>query len=1008
MYLLRTMLAAALAMTVPFGLHAVDPPPVAPVVPAGYQWSTGSVPLWARDGAFFISGLTASYTDMALFSVKWTKSPLGGYESGILDPLGRVGTTDALSALSYWNQVRQTWSLLIADSSIVVPSVLQDEFTQINNELNAGGNGAVPETAAILSGRIARFVGDWNGMGDGSDQLSDTIRLVRIYLANNTGAVNWARVSEPFSKLATLTVMPNPEASGSVGNVYTALVNEIHLQVVQGATELRNGLDLALSINAFLDSLEVSTGTMPPRAFHVAFTIGIRKPGGAWQLSDQGVTQITRAYSLGWQDAQGVRRGYQSSSLWFGDERRKLGDVELPLGTEIMIIADPRGEFGGRDQASLDRRTLMGRIERERNLWWGRDNQRGIFVRGQEESVVEQKEEDIVIPAANESGISVPWASRNTVLVFSYLDGTWTNGQYNGSPDAIPLSDRDAMRKARVAICDQDGNVLSVVPIGSARTPYQFVVPGSVEFIRLKISDTAEAFADNEGQVTYRVAKRRMARALEAEGYKDQYRFDPRILAWTKAITGLPQGEHFLRKFDVNKDGWIDQEEFATYELARSIGDVLRTINVLSISEKLLSEQDRDHDGLISQSEYLAWLPNISEQPAPVQVDTWLDSNYYATGQNRTEEVHIAARQFFGLFDANGDGEINETEYQSFRNAMNDGSLAKRLRDASQGLLDNPDLNGNGIPDAEEVAAAEGRRFNDLVARQGAAVALAFDRDRNQRLSQSEYDFYLTSVDDGTIYHTRELRDEPGVIFSRYDVNGDGLITPIEYGNYQSTKSVLGEVNALGANWLFALFDTNGDGVISGIPSGASEMDAFNAASRAGYVRGSDQVKDTDPTRYTYYDANKTGIIESWEMRVFTQTQELATFDPYIRNLFSDANGLVQDVNYESYLAQQANISTTVQVYHDPTTNALRFQRYDVNGDGMISATERVTYDQTSVALAAANAQLVLGRPGLFEYYDVDGNSVLDLAEYERFTNDRTTGSGRFAVFGVSGDPSLP
>ena len=310
--------------------------------------------------------------------------------------------------------------------------------------------------------------------------------------------------------------------------------------------------------------------------------------------------------------------------------------------------------------------------------------------------------------------------------------------------------------------------------------------------------------------------------------------------AWSKAS----REAWIMRRWDRNKDGVLDEEEYAARE--KELAEYKRRTEEYRAKAKLL-RWDKNKDGTLDAEETAAmerrqaeWKRQLEEQRRRTkELIARFDKNGDGTLNNTERQAMYAdqRRQWIEKYDTNGDGKIDDDErramYEKIRreselrqwDTNRDGELDDAERAAMEerqaeykrrseeyrrrALLRMWDANDDGELDAEETAAMERRQ---------ARSKRAAERQRKQYLQ--EYD----ANGDGTVdadearagYGRRRKRD-----LETYDTNGDGRIDTDErkawYEDYRR-KSVL------------RYWDDNGDGKLD--EDEKAEMEKYNARVR--------------------------------------------------------------------------------------------------------------------------------------------------------------------------------
>ncbi|MEN3942454.1 hypothetical protein WJU23_14240 [Prosthecobacter sp. SYSU 5D2] len=115
----------------------------------------------------------------------------------------------------------------------------------------------------------------------------------------------------------------------------------------------------------------------------------------------------------------------------------------------------------------------------------------------------------VPIPANKVIGHTIGRVKKGTVITLSYVSGKWKDhGQLaTENPDALTLVTGNS---CRLVIADgrfktQPGPVLTLVPAGTASTPFSYTFIEDQENVILRINEDSRDYDDNPGAVTYKV-----------------------------------------------------------------------------------------------------------------------------------------------------------------------------------------------------------------------------------------------------------------------------------------------------------------------------------------------------------------------------------------------------------------------------------------------------------------------------------------------------------------------
>lgn len=210
---------------------------------------------------------------------------------------------------------------------------------------------------------------------------------------------------------------------------------------------------------------------------------------------------------------------------------------------------------------------------------------------------------------------------------------------------------------------------------------------------------------------------------------------------WSDAVYAL-QNPAGVSESDAERDAWSEEDRldrFDTGEFERMSRDERREY-MRAMRAEWEARMDTNGDGVVDDDERL---------------DAMLNS---PRGRRLLEE-----------FDANGDGMLDESERQAMRDEQ-----ARREAEREQRMLDRYDTDGDGVLSREEEQARRDEQSRQRREQQE-RMAAEFDDDGDGELNADEQaDARLT---------LRERREIDAFI-GRYDSNGDGRITTVDFNAF--------------------------------------------------------------------------------------------------------------------------------------------------------------------------------------------------------------------------------
>jgi len=206
--------------------------------------------------------------------------------------------------------------------------------------------------------------------------------------------------------------------------------------------------------------------------------------------------------------------------------------------------------------------------------------------------------------------------------------------------------------------------------------------------------------------------------------------------------------------------------------------------------------------------------------------------------------VTAHGKQPFELMDKDGNGVVNELEYQAFQEWMQSRIAERRPRRPGDQPLSfqQIDANHDGGITQEELQTAQRERMlqHRTVARQLPSMPFGMmDANRDGQISKEEYDAFQERERSGPIKRV-ELPT-----FAEVDADGNGTLIPDEVIGWRR-KAMAGQSTGA-AHPLFLRADTDGDGKLS-----TTEYEAF----RSGRPDASDEAKG-----FTKLDKNGDGTL---------------------------------------------------------------------------------------------------------------------------------------------------
>jgi|GEM_PF-845801 len=266
-------------------------------------------------------------------------------------------------------------------------------------------------------------------------------------------------------------------------------------------------------------------------------------------------------------------------------------------------------------------------------------------------------------------------------------------------------------------------------------------------------------------------------------------------------------------------------------------------MNIQSMQQKMFSKADSDSDGGVNQTEFEAFIVELSDK----------------TG------VSVDAEEALSTYDADGDGTLNQDEMDTF---MQENAPAPPSADSAasggmgmlspEEMFSDTDTDGDGGIDQTELEAFAATMSSATGTTLDVEDAVStYDTDGDGVLNQDEMDTFMKenapappsadSAASGGMMGPPPGMASPEEMFSDTDTNGDGGIDQSELETFAATMSSA-TGTTLDVEDAVSTYDTDGDGVLN-----QDEMDTFmqeNApASSSGlmqqaisaYEMGSDQ-----------------------------------------------------------------------------------------------------------------------------------------------------------------------
>jgi len=434
---------------------------------------------------------------------------------------------------------------------------------------------------------------------------------------------------------------------------------------------------------------------------------------------------------------------------------------------------------------------------------------------------------------------------------------------------------------------------------------------------------------------------------------------------------------------DVNDDGALDLDEFIAVMCPSALTVISRLVgkykNISEVKKAFLAI-DVNKDGLLSKEELAG------------------------SGKFNAQEVDA----IFILGDLNGDGDIDLEEFVSLLCPMAGMAIARLTRNVNnigdaQQLFRILDKDGDGNISQEEMRAC-GNRFN---AQEIEAIFAIGDVDNDGAISLNEFVAVMcpsASTVVGRLSKTYGNLEQIKQGFKKLDKNNDGMISKTEMASAGLSNQ---EVDAI-----FKLGDTNGDGEID-----IDEFIGVMCPSATAVVFKISQAfngKDGAAAAFRQIDINGDGLISKQEMSSaavggskLSKTEVDAIFK------LGDTNG-DGEIDLEEFLAvmvpsagfsQTSSVSVQSSSFSQTTVTKTSFtsvssasfcsvgmtfgsvsdakaafQRFDVNGDGVMDKEEMRQMMNSAAGKKVSEAEVNT----LFQKGDIDGDGQIDMHEFIR------------------------
>ena len=198
---------------------------------------------------------------------------------------------------------------------------------------------------------------------------------------------------------------------------------------------------------------------------------------------------------------------------------------------------------------------------------------------------------------------------------------------------------------------------------------------------------------------------------------------------WTERYAEMAKRrEDFMKRFDVNGDGEITEEERA------AIGEYFRERRREQMLERMTDRFDADGDGVLNDEERLL---------AEAEIEAEMEARSVERQARMTER-----------FDTDGDGKLSEAENQAARQQFSRGGRGGNWQEAIQKY----DQDGDGQLNLDESYNAYLDQFDQRTRRE---FVRRFDGNADGGVDASDFNAFLERY---------KAKDESA------DVNGDGII----------------------------------------------------------------------------------------------------------------------------------------------------------------------------------------------------------------------------------------
>jgi len=431
---------------------------------------------------------------------------------------------------------------------------------------------------------------------------------------------------------------------------------------------------------------------------------------------------------------------------------------------------------------------------------------------------------------------------------------------------------------------------------------------------------------------------------------------------------------------DVNDDGVLDLDEFIAVMCPSALTVISRLRGKYSnISEvkKAFLAIDVNRDGLLSKDEL--------------------------SGKFNAQE----AEAIFILGDLNGDGELDLEEFVSLLCPTAGMALSRLTRNVNnindaQQLFRILDKDGDGNISMEEMRAC-GSKFNS---QEIEAIFAIGDVDNDGAISLKEFVAVMcptAATVVGRLSKTYGNLEQIKQGFKKLDKDGDGSISKSEMASAGLSQQ---EVNAI-----FSIGDANGDGAID-----MEEFIAVMCPSATAVVFKLGQAfkgKDGAAAAFKQIDVNGDGLLSKQEMSsAMLGGSKLSKSEVDAIFKLGDVNG-DGEIDMEEFLAvmcpsigfsmstsssssfsqtsvtktsfSKTTVSSSSMVSVGMTFGSVSdakaaFQRFDVNGDGVMDKGEMKQMMNSAAGKKVSDAEV----NALFQKGDIDGDGQLDIHEFVR------------------------